>query len=196
LKETDSKILVLLGRYRFVPRSFAMRATRSSTRQAGVKEHISLPVDEAKKPRARKRKAEDEQPTPSKLAKVSPPQADDAAVVAEEALVPAVLSFDFETAKAHLIQVDGRFEDLFSKLTCKPFEHLEAVHPFRYVTRLSHALELVTQPVDSLQRARNFNLVRMSQPSHAAAEELVKGATDILACGSFDHSQVHSSVQT
>jgi len=49
-----------------------------------------------------------------------------------EELVPAMLSFDFEEAKRHLIEVDHRFEDLFSKMQCKPFQHLEQVHPFRY----------------------------------------------------------------
>jgi len=48
-----------------------------------------------------------------------------------EEFVPAVLTFDFEEAKKHLIEVDHRFEDLFSKMECKPFEHLEQVHPFR-----------------------------------------------------------------
>jgi DNA-3-methyladenine glycosylase II len=49
----------------------------------------------------------------------------------EDDFVPAVLSFDFEEAKKHLIEVDHRFEDLFTKMKCKPFEHLEQVHPFR-----------------------------------------------------------------
>jgi DNA-3-methyladenine glycosylase II len=49
-----------------------------------------------------------------------------------ETLVPAMLSFNFEEAKRHLIDVDHRFEDLFSKMQCKPFQHLEQVHPFRY----------------------------------------------------------------
>jgi DNA-3-methyladenine glycosylase II len=48
------------------------------------------------------------------------------------AFVPAMLSFDFEEAKRHLIEVDHRFEELFSKMQCKPFQHLEQVHPFRY----------------------------------------------------------------
>jgi len=47
-------------------------------------------------------------------------------------LVPAVLTFDFQEAKRHLIQADHRFEDLFQRMSCKPFEHLERVHPFRY----------------------------------------------------------------
>ena len=46
-------------------------------------------------------------------------------------LVPAVLNFDFELAKNHLVSVDGRFQDLFLKMQCKPFEHLEQLDPFR-----------------------------------------------------------------
>lgn len=46
-------------------------------------------------------------------------------------LVPAILSFDFEEAKQHLINADARFEDIFNKMQCKPFEKLEQVHPFR-----------------------------------------------------------------
>jgi hypothetical protein len=46
--------------------------------------------------------------------------------------VPAVLTFNYEEAKKHLIEVDHRFEDLFRKMKCKPFEQLEQVHPFRY----------------------------------------------------------------
>ncbi|KAJ2922743.1 hypothetical protein H1R20_g14355, partial [Candolleomyces eurysporus] len=49
----------------------------------------------------------------------------------EDTPVPAVLSFDFEQAKNHLINVDSRFQDLFSKMSCRPFEQLEQVHPFR-----------------------------------------------------------------
>jgi len=51
--------------------------------------------------------------------------------------VPAVLSFNYEEAKKHLIEVDHRFEDLFRKMKCKPFEQLEQVHPFRYEPPLS-----------------------------------------------------------
>ena len=48
-------------------------------------------------------------------------------------LLPAVLSFSFETAKQHLIAADARFEGVFSKLPCRPFEELETVDPFRWV---------------------------------------------------------------
>jgi DNA-3-methyladenine glycosylase II len=41
------------------------------------------------------------------------------------------LTFDFQEAKRHLIQADHRFEDLFQRMKCKPFEQLERVHPFR-----------------------------------------------------------------
>ncbi|KAK7472543.1 hypothetical protein VKT23_000658 [Stygiomarasmius scandens] len=46
-------------------------------------------------------------------------------------LVPAKLTFSFEDAKKHLINVDPRFQVLFDKLHCKPYEQLEQVHPFR-----------------------------------------------------------------
>lgn len=49
-------------------------------------------------------------------------------------LLPAKLSFSFEHAKKQLIDVDPRFEDLFQRLPCRPFEHLEQVDPFRSVS--------------------------------------------------------------
>ncbi|OCH95080.1 DNA glycosylase [Obba rivulosa] len=50
------------------------------------------------------------------------------------AFVPAVLTFSFEDAKKHLIDVDRRFEDVFARMKCRPFEHLERVDPFRTLT--------------------------------------------------------------
>ncbi|KAI0743612.1 DNA glycosylase [Daedaleopsis nitida] len=52
-------------------------------------------------------------------------------------LVPAVLTFSFEEAKQHLIGVDPRFEDVFRRVKCKPFEHLERLDPFR---TLAHSI--------------------------------------------------------
>ncbi|KAF8580444.1 DNA glycosylase [Ramaria rubella] len=46
-------------------------------------------------------------------------------------LLPAILSFSFEIAKNHLINVDTRFENIFNMLPCRPYEHLETVDPFR-----------------------------------------------------------------
>ncbi|THH27849.1 hypothetical protein EUX98_g6343 [Antrodiella citrinella] len=45
-------------------------------------------------------------------------------------LVPAILSFSFENAKKHLVRADPRFEDIFERMRCKPFEHLEQFDPF------------------------------------------------------------------
>ena len=56
-------------------------------------------------------------------------------------LVPAILSFDFDEAKQHLINADARFEDVFAKMQCKPFEQLEQVHPFRWVANVSAVLK-------------------------------------------------------
>ena len=50
-----------------------------------------------------------------------------------EELVPAVLTFSFQDAKRHLIGADPRFEDMFNRVSCKPFEELERVDPFRCV---------------------------------------------------------------
>jgi DNA-3-methyladenine glycosylase II len=49
-----------------------------------------------------------------------------------DTLVPAVLTFSLKTAKEHLIGVDRRFEAIFNKLACKPYENLEQFHPFRF----------------------------------------------------------------
>ncbi|KXN90617.1 DNA-3-methyladenine glycosylase 1 [Leucoagaricus sp. SymC.cos] len=48
-----------------------------------------------------------------------------------DAPVPAKLTFSLEEAKRHLIGVDHRFEDIFDKMVCKPYENLEQFHPFR-----------------------------------------------------------------
>ncbi|KAL1942070.1 hypothetical protein VTO73DRAFT_6600 [Trametes versicolor] len=54
-----------------------------------------------------------------------------------EELVPAVLTFSFEEARRHLVRVDPRFEDVFRRVKCRPFEHLERVDPFR---TLAHSI--------------------------------------------------------
>ena len=48
-------------------------------------------------------------------------------------IFPATLTFSYEDAKEHLIRADPRFAGLFSRLGCKPFEHLERVEPFKSV---------------------------------------------------------------
>ena len=46
-------------------------------------------------------------------------------------LLPAILTFSLDEAKQHLITADPRFEDLFDRLKCRPWEQLERVDPFR-----------------------------------------------------------------
>lgn len=54
---------------------------------------------------------------------------------AQDVLVlPAALCFSFEAAREHLINADSRFRDIFDKLPCRPFQHLEKVDPFRTLT--------------------------------------------------------------
>lgn len=116
-----------------------MPATRSSTRLATN--------DDNKGALSRKRKEENTsvKKNAKKASKrnedqaimISVPQAQQEVQIASASdtedtkLVPAVLTFDYEEAKKHLIQVDHRFENLFYKMKCKPFEQLEQVHPFR-----------------------------------------------------------------
>ncbi|KAG6862247.1 hypothetical protein C0995_002178 [Termitomyces sp. Mi166 len=118
-----------------------MRTTRSATRAQAASTQAS----------EGKRKIEDEEPktsikkrsrvaqtTPAKETKTISPAPSISTSTVNNALphkaqpmVPALLTFSFEEGKKHLISVDHRFRDLFGKMQCKPFEHLEMVHPFR-----------------------------------------------------------------
>lgn len=137
--------------------AFRMRVTRSASRaaaQAIQDLHISDPDPQAapesaptKETKTAKRKAaprtnsrkkartEDEDaaampppPVPKPPMKHIQPVAADGGT---EELVPAELTFSFEDGKKHLISVDPRFEDIFSRLKCRPYEHLERVDPFK-----------------------------------------------------------------
>ncbi|KAL0072365.1 hypothetical protein AAF712_000128 [Marasmius tenuissimus] len=77
-----------------------------------------------------------------------------------DALVPAQLSFSFEEAKAHLINADARFEDLFERLPCKPYEELEMVHPFSALT-----ISILGQQISWLAaRSIKHKFIRMFNP--------------------------------
>jgi DNA-3-methyladenine glycosylase II len=103
--------------------STASRAAPSTLSQAKRKAPATKTKTTSKKPRV---EASDTLvPSPS----LNIPAAVDSST--PENFVPAVLSFSFEDAKEHLTSVDERFEDLFNKMQCKPYEHLEQVHPFR-----------------------------------------------------------------
>ncbi|PIL36242.1 hypothetical protein GSI_01904 [Ganoderma sinense ZZ0214-1] len=78
-----------------------------------------------------------------------------------EELVPAVLTFSFEHAKRHLISADPRFQDMFNRVSCKPFEELERVDPFR---TLAHSI-LGQQISWKAARAITHKFVRLFDPS-------------------------------
>ncbi|KAF5385910.1 hypothetical protein D9615_002511 [Tricholomella constricta] len=155
-----------------------MRTTRSSTRAQATANAADIPAIAAP---GEKRKPESEPSTNQKRARVAKaasmsdaqappgalvPQATssvDTAATFQEALplVPAVLTFSFEDAKQHLISVDHRFEDLFSKMPCKPYEHLETVHPFRALVS-----SIVGQQISWLAaRSVNHKFIRLYDPS-------------------------------
>ncbi|KAL5524102.1 hypothetical protein ACEPAG_8275 [Sanghuangporus baumii] len=80
---------------------------------------------------------------------------------APQALLPAVLSFSLDDAKRHLIAADPRFEDLFSRLKCRPFEHLERVDPFRTL-----ATSILGQQISWLAaRSITHKFTRLFDPS-------------------------------
>lgn len=121
-----------------------MPATRSATRAAannvnppntdGVVQ--SSPKRKAstagKAPRSKKPRSNVAEETPAatpeivQILPVIPPAAG-----APPTVLPAALCFSFEDAKGHMIGVDERFQDVFEKNQCKPFEELDRVEPFR-----------------------------------------------------------------
>ncbi|KAJ8596603.1 DNA glycosylase [Rhizopogon salebrosus TDB-379] len=155
---------------------FIMPVTRSSTRSAP-----STPVGGSNfESGSLKRKAAGEPTTPkkahrkTKLSKSStaatpltsdtfipPPPPPLQNTPEKDTLVPAVLTFSFEEAKAHLIRTDHRFEDVFAKLRCKPFEFLEQVHPFRALVQ-----SILGQQISWLAaRSINHKFIRLYDPS-------------------------------
>ncbi|KIY64158.1 DNA glycosylase [Cylindrobasidium torrendii FP15055 ss-10] len=76
-------------------------------------------------------------------------------------LIPAILTFSFEDAKKHLIKADFRFEDLFDKRKCTPFEVLEQIHPFR-----SLATSIIGQQISwKAAKSINHKFKRLYDPS-------------------------------
>ncbi|KAJ3529786.1 hypothetical protein NM688_g7806 [Phlebia brevispora] len=76
-------------------------------------------------------------------------------------LVPAQLTFSFEDAKQHLIDADSRFEDIFARMKCRPFEHLEQVDPFRTLTH-----SILGQQISWMAaRSITHRFVRLFDPS-------------------------------
>ncbi|KAL1664732.1 DNA glycosylase [Schizophyllum commune] len=111
------------------------RGTPSSTSKRKADNADPAPASKAKKPRSTKAK-----PSTPLVAKdaddseLPPPPPATIPGSEPEKILPAILTFDYAEAKRHLISVDSRFEELFKRLPCKPYEHLETVHPFRRLT--------------------------------------------------------------
>jgi DNA-3-methyladenine glycosylase II len=105
-------------------RSSSSNVTASKTSDIPTAAHSTLGKREADTELAKNTKKIARQEAAASDAEQTQPASD-------TTLVPAVLTFDFQKAKRHLIHADHRFEDLFQRMTCKPFEQLERVHPFR-----------------------------------------------------------------
>ncbi|EIW63531.1 DNA glycosylase [Trametes versicolor FP-101664 SS1] len=119
----------------------AQTKAAASSRKRSQKSPDAEAEPAQKKPRATKAKTKAAAPTASGV-KTSPAAPNTAVPTpipnAEgEELVPAVLTFSFEEARRHLVRVDPRFEDVFRRVKCRPFEHLERVDPFR---TLAHSI--------------------------------------------------------
>lgn len=127
---------------------YRMPTTRSASRAATSVSHETTSVHAPKAPKRKAKEAPSETAKKEKKPRVAKPTSEVSAVTQAQieqfqrnlpepgpapVLVPAQLSFSFEEAKTHLISVDPRFQILFDRLDCKPFEQLETVHPFRYV---------------------------------------------------------------
>lgn len=119
-----------------------MPATRTSARLADVALTRSiLPTTKVSSKawrsavRKPKPKPKSVDAAPSQLSSTSnvAPISSALSAVSGSASIPATLTFSFEDAKNHLIGVDARFDELFGRLKCKPFEELEVVNPFRFV---------------------------------------------------------------
>ncbi|KAH7888820.1 DNA glycosylase [Phlebopus sp. FC_14] len=132
-------IRVFLTKGRSVKQHRNMPQTRAATRLSTTTPSKSTakrkaePTPPSNTPRAKKSKSTTTEavlPQAANAAASVPPPAASTGQN-EEALVPAVLGFSFEDAKAHLVNVDSRFAGLFARLKCKPFEYLEQAHPFR-----------------------------------------------------------------
>jgi len=132
---------------------FNMPATRSSTRSVSTTPTLKRKLESAEILNSPKK------PKPS--AKPVIPAA--SGTTSEPDFVPAaaVLTFSFEDAKKHLINADHRFEDVFQRLECKPFQQLEQLHPFRAL-----ATSILGQQISWMAaRSITHKFIRLYDPS-------------------------------
>ncbi|KAI6113237.1 DNA glycosylase [Pisolithus croceorrhizus] len=142
-------------------------ATRSNTLSSAASEKTSK-TPSSKRKTVPLRGDEDVTPSAKRLKKQShtdrsvalaPPLPLDG--YSDQPMIDAVLTFSLEDAKAHLIGVDSRFAELFERLKCKPFEHLDQVHPFRSLVQ-----SILAQQVSWLAaRSITHKFIRLYDPS-------------------------------
>ncbi|KAK7057193.1 DNA-3-methyladenine glycosidase [Favolaschia claudopus] len=141
---------------------FRMPTTRSSTRSASSTPTLKRKLEsvaEASTPTSPKKSS-----TPKKPKLETPkPVPTSNGIIPQPDFVPAdtILTFSFEDAKKHLINADHRFEDVFQRLECKPFQQLEQVHPFRAL-----ATSILGQQISWLAaRSITHKFIRLYDPS-------------------------------
>ncbi|KIK01450.1 hypothetical protein K443DRAFT_678456 [Laccaria amethystina LaAM-08-1] len=143
---------------RSVVRSIGKAATSPQAPPSSKKRkaNSTATLDSNKRPR-HNGTSKKETPPPTNNTDAGPSSAS----IALNSLVPAVLSFDFELAKNHLVNVDRRFQDLFVKMQCKPFEHLEQLDPFRALST-----SILGQQISWLAaRSITHRFIRLYHPS-------------------------------
>jgi DNA-3-methyladenine glycosylase II len=117
-----------------------MPTTRSSTRSlASTASRITIENPATINKSKRKAPSEPSKHSTQKKSRQVPastqaiPSAPESNGVETSVLPPALpKGFSFQEARRHLINADGRFEDIFDKLLCRPFENLEQNDPFKY----------------------------------------------------------------
>jgi len=180
-----------------------MPATRSATLRGAAKEEkpTNTPAEAKKKRKASRSEGEppsnpgkkkprtEKQDTPHSVQLPAIPLARGAS----PAIVPDVLSFSFTDAKQHLIGVDRRFEDMFEKMKCRPFENLEQVHPFRYALFIpSSSLSLSEPFFSALVKSILYSyIVNTYLLLSIIMFYFLQRTTNIVDGGSFYKPQVH-----
>ncbi|KAH9935612.1 DNA glycosylase [Fomitopsis serialis] len=167
-------------------------ATTSSSDSAkavkvkSTKRKVAPSTEKTSRKKTKSKEASEDEPSPPKQPKavvklVALPLSN----AAEDAptLVPAVLTFSFEEAKQHLIGVDGRFEDVFKRLKCRPFEHLESVDPFRTLVNSIMQVAVVGQQISwKAARSITHKFIRLFDPSIPEDPTDHSGPTSFFPC--------------
>lgn len=108
----------------------ARRTASTSSRKRNAADSEKKPTKKQKTGKAVS-KNEDKKPSNVETPKIVMPIVALVGNASAPTFLPAKLSFSYMEARNHLIDADPRFEDIFNKMKCRPFEHLERVDPFR-----------------------------------------------------------------